>query len=318
VLRKLGFALTLLAGAVVLSPRAAQANDKLTVVLDWFVNPDHAPLFAAQYIGAYKAQGLDVTFVAPADPSMPPREIAAGQGDIAVSYQTQLALLAAQGLPVTRIGTLIDMPLNTLTALSTSGIKTMADFKGKKIGYSVSGVEEAEVATMLAQGGLKLSDVTMVNVNFALVTALMSHQVDGVIGAYRNFEDNELKEKGLTPVVFYPEDYGIPMNDELILIANKKNVNDPRLVRFLDAVQLGTFYLIDHPQEMWDRFAKDHPDLNNELNKTAWFQTIPRFAKNPFLLDEYRYKTYETFMFDHHLVDKDLPIADYAVQLQQR
>ncbi|WP_284945906.1 ABC transporter substrate-binding protein [Acidisoma cladoniae] len=317
-LRKFGLIVALLLGVAPLASGAARADDKLTVLLDWFVNPDHAPLFVAQYIGAYKAEGLDVKFIAPADPSMPPRQIAAGQGDIALSYQAQLSLLAAQGLPVIRIGTLIDMPLNTLTATSTTGIKTMADFKGKKIGFSVSGVEDAEVGAMLEHAGLKLSDVTMVNVNFALVTALMSHQVDGVIGAYRNFEVNELKEKGFTPVVFYPEENGLPMNDELILIANKKNVNDPRIERFLSAVQIGTRYLIDHPQEMWDRFAKDHPDLNNDLNKKAWFQTIPMFAKNPFLLDEYRYKTYETFMFKSHLVDKDLPLADYATQIEQK
>jgi putative hydroxymethylpyrimidine transport system substrate-binding protein len=316
--RKISLAVLLLLIAAPLASVTAHADDKLTVLLDWFVNPDHAPLFAAQYIGAYKAEGLDVTFIAPADPSMPPREVAAGQGDLALSYQAQLSLLAAQGLPVIRVGTLIDMPLNTLTALSSSGIKTMADLKGKKIGFSVSGVEDAEVGTMLAHAGLKLSDVTMVNVNFALVTALMAHQVDAVIGAYRNFEDNELTEKGLTPVVFYPEDNGLPMNDELIIIANKKSVNDPRIERFLTAVQMGTRYLIDHPQEMWDRFAKDHPDLNNTLNKTAWFQTIPMFAKNPFLLDDYRYKTYESFMFDNHLVDKNLPLSDYATQIEQK
>jgi len=108
------------------------------------------------------------------------------------------------------------------------------------------------------------------------------------------------------------------MYDELILLANKKNANDPRIERFLAAVQLGTVYLIDHPEEMWERFAKDHPDLNNPLNKTAWFQTIPMFAKNPFLLDQYRYKTYETFMFDKKLIDKDLPLADYATEIEQK
>jgi putative hydroxymethylpyrimidine transport system substrate-binding protein len=313
VLRHIAIALLLLLGATPM----ARADDKLTVILDWFVNPDHAPLFVAQYIGAYRKEGLDVRFVAPADPSMPPREVAAGQGDLALSYQPQLYMLVDQGLPVVRVGTLIDKPLNTLTALAGSGIKTMQDFKGKRIGYSVSGVEDALVGTMLQQAGLSLADVTMVNVNFALVTALLSHQVDGVIGTYRNFEDNELVEKGATPVIFSPQEYGVPMDDELIILANKNRVDDPRLARFLAAVQMGTTYLIAHPDTMWARFAADHPDLNNTLNKTAWFQTVSYFATNPFLLDAARYQTYETFMVSHHLIAKALPLSAYAVQLKQ-
>ncbi len=312
-LRHIAIALLLLLGATPM----ARADDKLTVILDWFVNPDHAPLFVAQYIGAYRKEGLDVRFVAPADPSMPPREVAAGQGDLALSYQPQLYMLVDQGLPVVRVGTLIDKPLNTLTALAGSGIKTMQDFKGKRIGYSVSGVEDALVGTMLQQAGLSLADVTMVNVNFALVTALLSHQVDGVIGTYRNFEDNELVEKGATPVIFSPQEYGVPMDDELIILANRNRVDDPRLARFLAAVQMGTTYLIAHPDTMWARFAADHPDLNNTLNKTAWFQTVSYFATNPFLLDAARYQTYETFMVSHHLIAKALPLSAYAVQLKQ-
>jgi putative hydroxymethylpyrimidine transport system substrate-binding protein len=313
VLRKLGFAILLLLCAAPM----ARADDKLTVLLDWFVNPDHAPLFVAQYIGAYQKEGLKVTFIAPADPSTPPREVAAGNGDLALSYQPQLYMLVDADLPVVRVGTLIDKPLNTLTALAGSGIKTMSDFKGRRIGYSVSGVEDALVGTMLQHAGLSLSDVTMVNVNFALVTSLMAHQVDGVIGTYRNFEDNELAEKGAKPIIFSPQDYGVPMDDELIILANKKRVNDPRIARFLAAVQLGTAYLVAHPDTMWARFAADHPDLNDTLNKTAWFQTVSYFAQDPFRLDADRYRNYATFMFSHHLIAKQLPLSDYAVQLKQ-
>jgi len=299
------------------APRRARAGEKLTVLLDWFVNPDHAPLLAAQYIGAYQEAGLDVSFIAPADPSLPPRQIAAGQGDLALCYQPQLYLFADQGLPVLRVGTLIDMPLNCLVALKASGIKSLADLKGRKIGYSVGGVDEALIGAMLGSAGLTLADVTMVNVNFQLVTALMSRQVDAVIGAYRNFEVNELKEKHQDPVVFYPEDHGVPMTDELLLIANRNRRDDPRLPRFLNAVQKGVIYLLDHPQEMWERFAKEHPDLDNTLNRTAWFETLPRFAKNPFLLDAHRYDVFADFMLAHHLIRSKPKLADYAVQLPE-
>ncbi|MFA5120715.1 ABC transporter substrate-binding protein [Zavarzinia sp.] len=302
--------------AAVMMVQSAYAAEKVTVLLDWFINPDHAPILVAEQIGAFKEAGLEVEIVPPADPSTPPRLLAANQADIALSYQPQLYLLAKQGLPVVRVGTLVSQPLNSVATLSDSGIKTMADFKGKKIGYSVSGVEEATLGTMLRNAGLALDDVTMVNVNFQLVTALMSHQVDGVIGAYRTFEATELREKGLTPVLFFPEENGVPAYDELIILAQKDHAHDPKIKKFLEALKKGTDYLLAHPTETWTAFAKAHPDLDNDLNHTAWMDTQPAFARDPMALDKARYVAYGKFLLEAGLIDKELPVEDYAIELK--
>ena len=76
-----------------LLPNMAMANDKITVMLDWFVNPDHAPIVIAKEKGFFAARGLDVDIVAPADPADSTKMVAAGQADIGISYQPQLHLL---------------------------------------------------------------------------------------------------------------------------------------------------------------------------------------------------------------------------------
>ena len=68
----------------------ASAKEKITVLLDWFINPDHAPLIIAKERGFFDKAGLDVELIAPSDPSMPPKLVAAGKADLAVSYQPQL------------------------------------------------------------------------------------------------------------------------------------------------------------------------------------------------------------------------------------
>lgn len=303
------------AASVSLAPAAFGAAAKFTVLLDWFVNPDHAPLFAAKYTGAFAKAGLDVTIIAPTDPDIPPRLVAAKQADIALSYQTQLYLLCDQGLPLRRTGTLINQPLNTLMALPQSGVAKLADLRGKKIGYSVAGVEDVLIGTMLASAGLKLTDVTLVNVNFNLVTSLISKEVDAVIGGYRNFEENELKQKGFAPVVFLPEDYGVPASDELIMMSNATRLDDPRLPKFLQAVRQGGDALRADPNGLWAKFIADQTTLNDALNKTAWFQSIPYFAKNPFHLDEKRYATYRDFMFAKGLIKQKRDVSAYAVTI---
>ena len=85
----------------------ALAQDKLTLILDWFVNPDHGPIVIAEEKGFFAEQGLEVEVIAPADPSDPPKMAAAGKADIAVSYQPQLHLQVQEGLPLMRVGTLV-------------------------------------------------------------------------------------------------------------------------------------------------------------------------------------------------------------------
>ena len=128
--------------AVTVAPmpvRPAAAADSLTVLLDWSVNPNHGPLIVAQEIGAFRRAGLDVHFVQPADPTMPPRLIAAGHGDIALDYQAQLCQQVANGLPLMRIGVVIDKPLLTLVTLKSDRIASLADLKGRRIGYNEVG-----------------------------------------------------------------------------------------------------------------------------------------------------------------------------------
>ncbi|MSO88945.1 MAG: ABC transporter ATP-binding protein [Rhodospirillaceae bacterium] len=294
------------------SPASAQ---KLTVLLDWFVNPDHAPLFVAHEKGYFAEAGLTVEFIAPADPNDPPKLIAAGRGDIAVSYQPQLHVQAALGLPLVRIATLVATPLNTLVALAGGPVKTIADLKGRKIGYSVGGFEDALLKAMLGKHGLKLSDVTLINVNFTLSPALLSGQVDAVIGAFRNFELNQLQILGRPGLAFYPEEEGVPSYDELILIANRGRLGDPALRRFVDAVERGTQFLINHPDESWALFVKGRKDLDDDLNRRAWRDTLPRFAHSPAALDRARYERFAAFLLAQGLIDKTPKLGDYAVEL---
>ena len=213
------------AAALVSLALPAAAQDKVRLLLDWFVNPDHAALIIARDKGFFAKQGLEVQLIAPADPNAPPRLVAAGQADLAVTYQPQLHILVDGGLPLVRVGVLVGQPLNTVLVLEDGPIKSLADLKGKKIGYSVGGFESAVLSSMLESAGLKLSDVKLVNVNFNLSAALLAKQVDAVVGGYRNFELNQMAIEKHPGRAFLVEQYGVPLYDELILVARKDRVD---------------------------------------------------------------------------------------------
>lgn len=307
--------LTVLASRLVAAAPPDTANNKLTVMLDWFVNPDHAALIVAQEKGYFTAQELTVELQTPADPNDPPKLAAAGKVDLAVSYQPQLMIHVNAGLPLKRIGTLVSTPLNALVVLKDGPIKSLADLKGRKIGYSVGGFEEALLKSMLAKAGLKMEDVTLVNVNFSLSPALLANQVDAVIGAFRNFELNQLDLAKKPGRAFYPEEEGVPPYDELVLVANRDGLKDDRYRRFLTALEQATLYILNHPEEAWKAFIAKHKDLDDELNRRAWRDTVPRLARRPAALDESSYSRFAQFLVKQGVITVALPVSNYAVQL---
>jgi putative hydroxymethylpyrimidine transport system substrate-binding protein len=299
--------LTMLAAGPVL------AADKLTVLLDWFVNPDHAPLVIAKEGGYFARHNLDVDLIAPADPSAPPRLVAAGQGDVAITYQSDLMLQVTEGLPLVRFGTLIETPLNCLIVLKDGPIKSLADLKGRKVGYSVASSQQVYLDAILGSVGLSTKDVTLVNVNFNLVTALASGQVDAAIDGYRNVEMIQLEQLGKPGVAFYPEEHGVPLYDELIYETRTALKDDPRLPRFLAAVQEATVFLTNHPEEALAVFLKSHTDLADDLNKESFALTLPRFAKRPAALDAGGYERFAAFLAKAGLIKAAPPLATYAI-----
>ena len=291
--------------------RPALAADKLTLLLDWFVNPVHAAIVIAKEKGFFAARDLDVSFIEPADPSMPPRLVAAGQGDIALTYQPNFVLDVAAGLPIERVGTSIGSPLNTVMTLADGPVKSLADLKGKTIGYSVQGYETALLGTMLGSVGLTLDDVHLVNVNFALVESLLAGRVDAVIGAYRNFEPIEAQLAGHPARLFLPEENGVPPYDESIFVTTAEKAHAPATRRFLQAVGEGQLYILNHPDEAWAAFIKAYPKLDDTLNKQAWALTVARLSSDPPAVDAGRYAAFATFMKSKGLIDHAEPVSRY-------
>jgi putative hydroxymethylpyrimidine transport system substrate-binding protein len=194
-------------------------------------------------------------------------------------------------------------------------VTKLTDLKGRKIGYSVAGVEEALIATMLKSVGITLAEVTLVNINFNLVTSLMSHEVDAVIGTYRTYEDIQLAQAGADPVIFLPEHYGVPPSDELIILSNVSGLSNPALPKFLKALREGADYLVKNPQPMLQKFLAENPKLNDKLDIASWNALPGYFATNPAALNAARYLAYRDFMLREKLIKTARPLADYAVQI---
>ncbi|MBK3745677.1 ABC transporter substrate-binding protein, partial [Paraburkholderia aspalathi] len=223
-----------------------------------------------------------------------------------------------EGLPIIRVGTLIDSPLNCLAVRDDGSVKTISDLKGKKVGYSVAGIEEVVLATILARHGMTISDIEMINVNFSLAPALMSKQVDAVIGAYRNVELNQMEIEGVKGKCFFIEEQGVPVYDELVYVANSNTLDKTekdKISRFLAATEKAAQFIVNRPDEAFQLFASYSSELNDDLNARAWKDSIARFSRSPAAFDIGRYRRYEAYLKQHDLVPSVLPVEKFAIDV---
>jgi putative hydroxymethylpyrimidine transport system substrate-binding protein len=293
---------------------AATAPDRLTILLDWFVNPNHAPILVAQQTGAFAAHNLAVDLIAPADASMPPKLVAAGHADIALTDEPHFHEQIAAGLPLVRFGALIDRPLASLVTLHASRIVALSGLRGKRIGQGPGDAERAMVGAMLASAGLTLADVDMVDVGEQLAVALLAGRVDAVT-LYRNVELLELRDRGAAPLSFDYETNNVPWYDELIFVTRTTLAADPRLPRFLAAVRDGAARLRADPEGAWNDCRASEPDLDTPLNHASWLATLPYFATDPFALDAARYMRFAGFLAHSQIIPTPPAVATYTRQL---
>lgn len=233
------------------SARGQDEAARVSLSLDWTPNPDHVGLYYAQQHGFFQRARLQVTMRAPSDPSAPIKLVGLNQVDLAISYQPDLFLASPRELPVKAVAALVPVPLNSLIALDGSGITSPGDLRGRKVGITGIPTDDAILATLLRTGGLARGQVRTVNVGFNLVTSLLSHKVDAILGGYRNVEGIQIEqETGTRPVVLPVDRLGVPSYDELVVVANAKRLDsDPAYAatvrRFLDALRQATQAAID-------------------------------------------------------------------------
>ena len=289
---------------------------ELTLMLEWFVNPDHGPIIIAEKKGYFAQEGVKVSIQEPGDPSIPPKMVAAGDTDLAVYYQPSLTHGVAGGMPLAWAGTLVATPLDGLIVLEDGPIKSLKDLKGKTIGLSMHGNEKAFLDTMFKPYGFGTEDVKLVNVGWNLSSSLMTRRVDAIMGAYRNFELNQLAIEGKKGKMFPYEEHNVPPYDELIYIANSKKHNKEAIRRFLRATELATQFIVNHPKQSWELFKSYNPkQLDNELNKRAWIDTIPHFALRPAAKDVGRYQRFSDFLQKFGGVEKAPKASEYMLSL---
>jgi putative hydroxymethylpyrimidine transport system substrate-binding protein len=292
------------------SEDASTEAQPLSLTLDFYPNADHAGIYMAQELGYFEEAGLDVEIQTPADPAAPLKLVAAGQSDLAISYEPEVALAHEKGLDVIAIAALVNRPLTSMIWLPQSGIKGVADLKGKTVATAGIPYQEAFLRTILARAKLSPDAVKEVNVGFGLLPALLSGSAQAMLGGFSNIEGVDLRQRGKDPVVTPVDQLGVPTYDELVLVANRGALEeDPEKFRlFIAALQRGTEAAVKQPGTATKAVLEANNDLDPKLTEAEVEATLPLLAARtegePYgYLDPAEWKTFVGWMRDNGLIE---------------
>jgi len=215
---------------------------KLSLLLDYQPNPDHAGIYAAKERGDFARAGLNVQIGVPGDAAAPLKVLQSGRTDLAISYEPELLLARDQGARLVAVAALAQSPLTSVMAIGSAKIKSIRDLEGKTVGTAGIPYQTAYLKTLLADAGVDSSKVKEVNVGFDLVPTMLSKKVDATLGAYWNVEGVQLRLEHKRPDIIRMENAGLPTYDELVFVAREDwlRKNGPLVRRFIQALQAGT------------------------------------------------------------------------------
>jgi putative hydroxymethylpyrimidine transport system substrate-binding protein len=256
---------------------SAARTKPFTVMLDWFPNADHAPLYSAIAGGDFRAVGLDVRPVVPSETAEPLKLLAAGKVDMAISYEPELLLARDEGLKLVSVAALVQRPLTSIIALPGRHVASVADLAGKTVGTAGIPYQAAELKTALRAAGVNPATVREVNVGFNIVPALLSGKVAATLGGYWNYEALQLQLLHKRPITIPVDQAGVPTYDELVLVVREgeARTRGQDLRAFLQALTRGEHEVRANPAAAAALLVKANPSLEPKLQLTSIEQTLP-------------------------------------------
>lgn len=166
---------------------AGMPTTRVRLQLKWVPQAQFAGYYLAQARGYYAAEGLDVTIL-PGGPDITPEEVvAAGEADFGVDWLSSLLASRDQGLDLVNIAQLFQRSSLTELAWRDSGISSIADLRGRRVGVWCCG-NQYDLFAALRQAGIdpaNPADVQIVDQPFDM-NLFLERQVDAAAATTYN------------------------------------------------------------------------------------------------------------------------------------
>lgn len=257
----------------------ATAQTAVTFQLNWTAGGANAGFAAALGEGFYKAAGLDVTIVQGNGSGNTAQLVASGRSQLAYADAVAVSQLIAKGAPMKVVAAIYQSNPNEVSALTKSGVKSINDLKGKKVGVPAGSSQTTMMPLFLKANGLKEADMTMINMPVAaMVPSLLQGQVDAILGSMDSYQI-QLEQQGATLDNYRFADYGVPTVSTSIFASESFIKDNPDVLKkFIGASLKGWGFALDNPDKAVKDLKAVFPDLNEKLATAELAAITPLFC----------------------------------------
>jgi len=254
------------AGLALAAVNAVAANTPITFQLNWVAGGANAGFAAAVAEGFYRDAGLDVTLVQGNGSGNTAQLVANGRSEIAYADAVAVSQLIAKGAPMKVLSTVYQSNPNEVSALKKTGIKSVKDLAGKKVGVPSGSSQTTMLPLLLKANNLKESDVNLINMPpTAMVPSLLQGQVDAILGSVDSYQI-QLEAQGAQTDNFMFADHGVPTVSTSIFASDSYIKNNPEVVRkFIAASLKGWYFALDNPEKAVKDLKSVFPEMNEKL-----------------------------------------------------
>jgi NitT/TauT family transport system substrate-binding protein len=258
---------------------ATAADTPVTFQLNWMAGGPNAGFAAAVAEGYYKDAGLDVTLVQGNGSGNTAQLVANGRAQLAYADAVAVSQLIAKGAPMKIIATIYQSNPNAVMSLKKTGVKSVADLKGKKVGVPSGSSQTTMLPLLLKSNNLKESDINMIDMPVAsMVPALLQGQVDAVLGSIDAYQI-QAESQGAELDVYRFADHGVPTVSTSIFASNDYLKSNPDVVKkFVAASLKGWSFALDHPDQAIKDVKKVFPEVNEKLAAAELAAITPLFC----------------------------------------
>ena len=288
-------------------PQQAAAG-KAVLSLDWVPNTNHTGFFVALDKGWYAEEGLDLEIQTPSDPSAALKQVAAGHTEFGVSFQEQLTVARAAGIPVVSVAAIIQHNSSAFAALASSGIRTPADFAGKTYASYGLPIERPILEGLMGCHGADAGTVRFVDVGFDAFPALLAGRVD-LAWIFLGWDGVQAGLKGVELVTVPLHGDCLPDYYTPIVIAGEKTIAErgDLVRRFLAATRRGYEYAIEHPLEAAGILLEHSPESDPALVRASQRWLSPRYRDDApawGVQDPEVWETFASWMYEKGLLER--------------
>jgi putative hydroxymethylpyrimidine transport system substrate-binding protein len=292
-----------------LDQRDANRIAEVWVAMDGWDSAETVSFLTAEKRGYFRKLRIAPLTLSPVTAKLAIPDVVRGQDVLGVIPAPEAIAARDEGDPIVVVGSVLRRPTAALIWTKESGIKEIADLKGKAVATQGLPSQKSLLEYALTEAGVDPAEVEVIGVGNNMIPALVKGKADAIFGGSANVEGVDLESRGLQPVVTPVTALGIPDYDELVLVALEDVAEaNPKLIKdFVSALAQGASAAKADQQEavkVFEASGEKNPETSSAAMHRQIGATVGMLSSSG-RVERDRFQRLIDWMFENEMIEKE-------------